>query len=24
ENRLNLTINFLEFLLANIEDKLKK
>ncbi|HEG6237332.1 TPA: 2-oxoglutarate:acceptor oxidoreductase, partial [Campylobacter jejuni] len=23
-NRLNLTINFLEFLLANIEDKLKK
>ncbi|EAI8531778.1 TPA: 2-oxoglutarate:acceptor oxidoreductase, partial [Campylobacter jejuni] len=22
--RLNLTINFLEFLLANIEDKLKK
>ncbi|AXP08657.1 2-oxoglutarate:acceptor oxidoreductase [Campylobacter hepaticus] len=24
ENRVNLTINFLEFLLANIEDKLKK
>ncbi len=24
ENRLNLTINFLEFLLANIEDKLKE
>ncbi len=24
ENKLNLTINFLEFLLANIEDKLKK
>ena len=24
ENRLNLTINFLEFLLANIENKLKK
>lgn len=24
ENRLELTINFLEFLLANIEDKLKK